>query len=176
MTAIVPTTPLWALAPEYAAVLAEVMEAEGDITDEDLAARLDAIQVAFSEKVEKCQMVYRHMNGDAESCRAFVEAAMKPYMDRAKKLAAMADRVKRYVQSCMEAAQTERVETPLGGARLQKNPPSVLYEGDPATLPEPFRRVTYELDAKAVIEAAKAKQPIPEGAKVINDRKHLRWL
>lgn len=178
MTAIVPTTPLWALAPEYAAVLAEVMEADGDVTDEDLAARLDAIAGAFDTKVERCQLVFRHMSGDAAACKAFAEAVAKPYQERAARLEAMAERMKKYVYAAMVAAGMDRVETPLGGARIQGNGGvlPVLFEGDAAALPPQFQRVTYEIDRAKVLEAHKAKEALPDGVKVGDRGRSLRWL
>lgn len=177
-TAITPATPLWALAPEYAAVFAEVMEAEGDISDEDLAARLDAITGAFGDKVEKCQLVFRHMTGDAAACKAFAEAVAKPYQERAARLEAMAERMKKYVYAAMVAAKLDRVETPLGGARIQGNGGvlPVLFDGDAAKLPAEFQRVTYELDRGKVLAAHAAKQSLPEGVKVGERGRSLRWI
>jgi hypothetical protein len=163
---------LIALAPQYAELLDAMLEAGGDLSDEDLASRFAAIEEAFSSKVDRCQMMYRSLMADAKAAEEFA----KPYMERAAKRAAAAERLKQYVAGCMKSAGQDRVETEFGGARLQKNNPSVEFIGDAATLPEPFRRTTHAVDATAVLAAAKAAQPLPDGVRVVNDKKHLRWL
>lgn len=167
---------MFALAPAYAMVIAELMEADGDVSDEELAARFHAIGDAFDTKVEKLQMVYRHLCGDAAAAKAFADQMAKPYAERAARHLAAAERVKKIVLDGLTTAGVERVETPLGGARLQRNNPSVVFAGDPASLPEPFRRTTYELDGTAALAAHKAKLPLPDGVTVVTDKKHVRWL
>jgi len=165
-------TPLWELAAEYAEAVEAMVEAGGDMSEEELVARLDAIQMAFPLKVENCAIVYRALETSAQADKAFAA----PWVERAARKASAAERIRAYVQRCMEQAGQERVESERGGARLQNNSqPSVTFEGDAKTLPVPLQKVTVELDKRAAAALAAAGGSLPEGVKVERG-KHLRWL
>lgn len=165
------SAPLYALAPLYAEIVNEMIEAEGDMSDDELVNRLNRIQDAFSDKVEACQMVYRALVAEAKAADEFI----KPWRERAERRQRAADRLKQYVFANMAAAGQTRIETPLGGARLQNSPPSVKFAGDPKTLPAVYQKVTVDIDRTKVLEAHKAQATLPLGVS-IEVGQHLRWL
>ena len=165
-------TPLWELAAEYAEAVEAMVEAGGDMSETELVERLDAIQMAFPLKVENCAIVFRALESSAQADESFA----RPWVERAARKQSAAQRVKSYVQRCMEQAGTDRVESERGGARLQKNSqPSVTFDGDPKTLPAFLQRVTVDLDKQAAAALAGAGGSLPEGVKVVRG-KHLRWI
>src|SRR3990167_5839688 len=160
------------LAPQYAEVIDAMLEAGGDLSDEQLAEKLNAIEGAFTDKVERCQMAYRMLNADAVAAEEFAQ----PYVDRALMRRKAAERLKLYVYHCLKLSNQTKVETPLGGARLQKSPPAAAFTGDPRTLPTEYQRIPpVEFNAKAAIDTHKAGQPLPDGVK-ITQGDHLRWI
>ena len=162
---------LYALAPRYAEALAEMEALEGDISDAEFAARFNAINQAFGERIEACQMVFRHRMADAKALQEFA----RPYIERAARLEREAEQVKRYTFACLQTAGQIRVETPLGGARLQNSPPSVTVTCDPHDLPIAYTRTVVEPDKVMLLDAWKAQLELPPGVSVEVGR-HLRWL
>jgi len=169
-TATVPDT-LYALAPQYAILLRELEASGGDVTDEEFAAHFDAIQQGFGEKIEACMLVARHQMADAKALTEFA----RPFIERAARLEKEAERIKRYAMGCMIVANQIRIETPLGGARIQLNPVSVKVDCDPATLPIEFTRTVVEPDKKMLAEQHRLGLPLPEGVSV-ERTKRLVWL
>lgn len=172
MTAIVTSTaPLYALAPQYAEIVEQMIEAGGDLSDEELAQRLNAIEEAFTEKVERCQMVYRALVAEADAAESFA----RPWVERAAFRRRAAERLKGYVFGCMTQANLKKIETPLGGARLQASPVAAKCAVEGELIPEAYRRTTYSFNAKQAIEDYKAGRLLPEGVS-IEQSQHLRWL
>ena len=165
------TMPLYRLAQEYEAIAQELFEAGGEVAPE-LVERMNAIQEAGDEKVARCAQMARNVMAAVEARRA--EA--KRLTNEAATGQRVADWLKSYAKSYLESVGKVKVETPMGGARIQKNAqPSVTFAGDPATLPEAFVVRTLTFSPSRTLEALKAGEPIPEGVHV-DTGTHLRWL
>lgn len=163
--------PLYRLATEYEAIVQELFEAGGEVTP-DLYERMNAIEEAGDEKVARCAQMARNVMAAVEARRA--EA--KRLTNEAATGQRVAEWLKAYAKSYLESVGKTKVETPLGGARIQKNSqPSVTYAGDPARLPEAFVVRTLTFSASRALEALKAGEPIPEGV-AVETGTHLRWL
>lgn len=165
-------TSLIQLAPELEAVMAEVMEAGGDVSDEELAERLNTIAGDFKERLEAVQMVARKATANAAALASFT----KPYLERRAQQEALAERMKRYAYLCLTMAKETKVETPLGGARIQKNSkPTVTVTCDPETLPIQFTHRVVTPDKEMLATQARLGMELPEGVKV-EYGSSLRWL
>lgn len=165
------TPSLMDLAPQYAAVIEEMLDAGGDLSDEALAERLNAIEGEFGTKVERCQIVYRRLVAEAAGDEMFAA----PWVERAAKKKRAAERLKGYVYACMVASGQKRIETELGGARLQVSPPSAKCEVPLETLPDWLRRTTVAFDAAKAVETYRQGLGLPDGVR-IEVGSHLRWL
>lgn len=156
---------LWEITDEYAEVGALIAEGGGELTDE-LAARLDAVEDSFENKVERIALVIQDKIGDAEKAKSEEKrlGAIRKYYER------QASGLKDYLAQCMAAAGIRKSETPRARVRLQKSStPSVTYGGELDALPESFIRVVPEtrvLDKKAVTVAFKDGEELPAGLSV----------
>lgn len=172
MIAIAPTDqPLYALAPQYKALIEQMLDVGGDLSDEQLAAEFNAIEEAFDAKTERCQMLYRALMAEADAAEAFC----KPWKERAELRRRAAERLKSYVFGCMTQAGLKKIETPLGGARIQASPASAKCAVEGEAIPEAYRRTVYSFNAKQAIEDFKAGKMLPEGVS-IEQSQHLRWI
>lgn len=131
--------------------------------------RLTELEGELADKADNIAALMRTCEAEA--------AAYKTEADRLGQLAgsaaAKADRLKRYLKAELERAGIAKLDCPRFKLAIQKNSvPSVAIAFD-AEIPDRFARVRRELDTKAVIDAVKAEQPIPDTISVIHGT-HLR--
>lgn len=160
--------PLYMIAAEKVTLLDELVDGGGVLTPE-LEERLATLEGDFARKLAACAVMVRNLDAECDK-----------YGDERKRLQTReavtgraADNLKAYMQRCMETADVERVD---GVAALKNNPPSVIYEGDPAHLPEAFKRVSVEINKTALRDAAKAGQVLPEGVRFASAGRSLKLL
>jgi hypothetical protein len=167
---------LYEYADDLLAVRAMLLDSEdGELTPE-MEAKLDAAVGNFDVKVEQVAFVIRELTAEA---KAIDEEAAR-IAKRAKVRTNAVARLKSYLQGQLERADVRKVERPLVTVRLQANPPSVRHVLTSEQLAgqeyAPFVRVVperYELDAKNVVTAWKAGEPLPEGV-TVEMHSHLR--
>ena len=153
---------LYELGAELETLIAEVVENEGLLTDE-LEAQLNALDLAFDEKVEKVVMAIR-----AEQARAkMVREEMKRLEELASPHERAADSLKAYLFEQMQRVGKRKVDRPLGKAWIQKNSrPSIRYTGtDPDNLsdvPENFVRTVRHLDKDGAYRLWKSGEKLPD--------------
>ena len=152
--------PLYDLAPEYAALEAELHEAGGEMSPE-LMARFDASADALDAKLRSCALMVRNL--DAEAAKHAEEG--KRQQNRAATLTRAATSLKAYIAYCLNMAGLKKMP---GAASLRTNggAPSVTFKGDPKDLPEGFRTVIYGYDREAILKAYAAQEPLPAGVTV----------
>jgi hypothetical protein len=159
------TTTLWAITDELAEVGALIADNEGELTP-DLEARLDALEGALEEKVERIALFIRESETLADGAKSEKERLYAIEKAHRRK----ADGLKEYLLRCMSGAGRERVETARARVRLQKSgTPSIDYHGDLDALPADFVRVVPEsrvLDKKAITQAIRDGETPPEGVTV----------
>jgi hypothetical protein len=147
---------LWELGDELEQIAGEIIEAEGEISPE-LEARLDAIQGAWAEKVERIALMVRSQ--EANAARAAYEAERLARMVRGHKRTA--DSLKGYLQREMERTGRDEVKGERIKVRLQNNSrPAIHWPGAAESLPEEFRRVIVEADTQAAYLAWKDGDPL----------------
>lgn len=107
-----------------------------DIEDMDETALKDTLEGLGGELQLKATNVAMYQ----QNVQAFADAvseASKKMSARAKRLQAKADSLKHYLQSCMEAAQITKIESPELSLVIKKNPPAlIIAEG--AAVPDEF--------------------------------------
>lgn len=162
---------LYEMSGAIAAIEDAIIDADGELTDE-IAAQLDAIEGTFESKVEACAFAIRNMETLADAAK--IEETRIASLRKSRESGAR--RLKGYLQTCMEIACREKVETAAFKIALQKSPPSVVVDCDPSDLPSEYIRVipeSYEVDRKAIIADYKAGASLPAGVSV-HDSYHLR--
>lgn len=127
-----------------------ILEERGGELDDEIEARLDAIESDLSTKVERvCQW------------RSNIVASAKAYQDeadrlskRAKTLTRTADSLKRYLHAELERCGRQKLEAGTWRLRIHRNSqPSVRLKVSPAELPEAYRRVSIDADRAALLKA-----------------------
>ena len=147
----------------------KIEQAEGVLTPE-LEAELDALGEEFDRKAEYIAMLIREAKLEAEKWRIEEERVSARRMS----LERRAQSLTAYVHSQMQAMGRQKVDGKLLSVSLQQNStPSIVYEQLPADLPERYKRVRVEVNGRAIIDAYKAGQPIPEGITIYHGT-HVR--
>lgn len=145
---------------------------DGELTDEQMNT-LESLNLALDEKINSCCGLVREWEATNAAKQAEIDrlrAGMETKSNNVKRL-------KAYMQQCMEAIGTTKIETPIFKVRIQKNPPSCDLDG---TIPvemldKKYQRIKYEPDRKAAIEAWKESGKAPLGFSV-NVGSHLRII
>ena len=140
----------------------EIIEAEGEITDE-IADRLDHLEGEFERKAEYLALLSREAKAE--------EAAVKQEVDRltARMRAASnrQQRIKDYLLFATQKLGVDRVEGDRAKVRIQENSrPSITWMGAKDEIPAAYRRVSVSVDGRAAYEALKAGGELPEGFRV----------
>jgi hypothetical protein len=147
----------------------KIEEAEGLLTPE-LEAELDGLTEEFDRKAEYIAMLIREAKLEAEKWRAEEDRVAA----RRRSLERRAEGLTRYVHEAMVAMGRDKIAGDLLTVAIQRNgSASVGFEGDPMSLPEEFRRVQVSINGRALAEAYKAGQALPEGVE-INHGTHVR--
>lgn len=147
----------------------ELTENGGTLTPE-LVERLDALEGAFEEKVERTALYMKNI--EATAAAAENEAHRLAELARSRRSAIA--RLKEYLKTQMELARIPKVETARIVARIQKNSrPSISCAVPIEQLPEHYVRVTRAFDNNVAYEAWKAGARLPDGV-IVEVGSHLR--
>lgn len=160
---------LWEIADGIQALGERIAEAEGELTPE-LEAEWDRLEGSLESKVENTALYIRELEANAEAAKAEEKrlAAIR------KALEGRAEGLKGYLQYQLARAGRDKVETPKARGRIQANSrPSIRYMGDPADLPDTYRKVTVSVDRTAAYEAWKREEELPDGF-VVETGSHIR--
>lgn len=155
-----------------------IEQQDGELTPE-MEALWDASNEAVKDKVESWGLWITRQQNQADA----IDAEIARLRKRRDVIDAACARSKTELQRQMEAAGLDKVKGVLVTVAVQENNPSVAGELDRVALwklyeawrtedAPPFAKHIdeYTLDKKAVLEAAKAGQPIPEGLTVVRNR------
>ncbi len=150
---------------------------EGELSPE-AEAQLAALDIAANEKIESVALYIREQLAQAEA----IEAEAKRLQDRARARLNAAKSLKDYLAREMERLGKDKMNGVLVTVAMQNNPPSVKGDLEPATLAEMmdtaptfvrYAPASYALDRRAVLDAYKRGETIPEGL-TIEQTKSLR--
>ncbi len=146
-------------------------ESEGEVTPE-LEALMAELDAKADEKIERVALYIRERLARAAAVKEEVQriAAIQKREEKA------AESLKAYLHREMDRLGKTKVAGLLCTVALQNNPPSVKGEIDAAVLwgeaPNEWRSLvkyvpeSFVLDRRAVLDAHKAGQPIPDGLTV----------
>lgn len=147
---------LYELAEAYQAVLAEIEESDG-VLSEDLEVRLDDIADNLVAKVDACAAMVRTLEAEAAAYKE--EADRLTHRRKTAEHAAL--RLKGYLKVCLEVAGERKVKGSRFTVAIQANPASVeLDEQDPEAIPLQFVRVKKEVDKTAIKAALQAGEEL----------------
>lgn len=155
------------LAGEYRALDELLAETEGELTPE-IEALLADLDGKADEKLERIALVVLRYKHEAEAIKA-EEARIAA---RRKARERSAESLKDYLARTMAQIGKEKVTGLLATVAFQKNPPRVVGDLTASELETlyiagsdcvTFTPASYALNKRAVLDAHKAEQPIPEG-------------
>jgi hypothetical protein len=140
------------------------------VVSSDWQQILGALNFTVEQKVEAC-----HVVASEEHERA---VAYRRLSDKFARLASIAhkreERLKAYVLDCIERMGLTQVKTPTIRACVEKSPPSVELLVPEGSVPAEFRNDKPSVDLKSIGLALKAGGQLAF-AKLVTDRRHLRW-
>ena len=160
---------LYTLTEEYAALIAEIEAAGGEMS-EDLLARFQAIEGKWDHKLAACAAMADHLR--------LMGSAFADIVKRKQALARAygnsADRLKEYIQGNMEAMNCSKVEDAELGIRVRLcNSPARVEVQDESKVPEAY--LVPQPPKLATTEIAKALKAGAEVAGcVLVQGKHIR--
>lgn len=155
----------------------------GDGDESELVARLEEVEAALAVKLDRCAWTVRDLERLSEARKAEADKLR----DNAKRLEATADRLKGLMLTAMQATGQQRIDTPRFVVRIQKSPPSVKFDDEPATerieaydrppAGVPLEYVTvltlYKVDKRRILQDVKATGELPPGT-AVHHGSHLR--
>lgn len=131
-----------------------------DLDDETLANTLEGLGHDLEEKATNCVAVIKNLEALADAIKV-AEAQME---ERRNAIENRAERVKEWVLRCMQAAEIQKIETPLFRISRRKNPGRVIVDAS-SLIPEGFWRhkpaPPPEVDKASILEAYKKGLEIP---------------
>jgi hypothetical protein len=160
---------LYETSKEIATLHDEIIDAEGELSPE-LEAKLDALQLAFNDKVSNIGRWTINLIRKEDILKAEIERLEK----RQKVFENLRSRLKNYLMLCMQSAEKTKVEFPQFTVSVQRNPPSAEVL-DEAKVPGQYVKVIQitQLDKKKLLEDLKGGKEIP-GARLATGKTHLR--
>lgn len=164
------TENLYDLSAELATINDEIIDAQGEITEE-LETRLDTMNLALDKKAEGIGRWMLNLTGRQDS----LDQEIARLTARKKAAKNLQGRLKEYVRDCMARAGKTKFEFNTFTFRVQKNPASLEILLEPA-IPAKYLTIIPEqrvVDKKAVLDDLKKGIEV-DGARLITDRTHLR--
>jgi Siphovirus Gp157. len=154
---------LWEIDNAIVHALSLADDESGEIPDSALAL-LDQLEMERVAKITNVLAVIR--NSQAQADAIDIEIARLQAMRSSP--ARTVERLKDYLFGSMMVHGETKIDCgAIGKPRIQKNSqPSIGFSGEVGKLDERWKRVTVDLDKRALLEAYKAGEPLPEGVSV----------
>lgn len=150
-------TALFELASDFRALADKLNDSEMD--QQTIADTLDGASGDLEEKIINTAKYYRNIDADADK----IEEAAKAMMARAKTLRTHAGHIKQYLQSNMERAGLQKVNSPWFVVSLAQNPEAVTVDDESLIPRDYFREIpaSYQLDKSLLKQAIKDGFVVP---------------
>lgn len=128
------------------------------------ASNLEELELDFNEKLEACAIYVKNKLAEAEA----IKAEEKKLSDRRKTLERQAERLKNYIDICMNKIGENNLTTSKVALTYRKSSSVEVF--DPLVLPENFCKVETKMtpDKVAIKNAIKAGKYVP-GAKIVEN-------
>jgi hypothetical protein len=151
---------LYELGAEFSR-LAELLEA-GDESAE-LSAALEAVHDQLEQKAAGVGMVLASLDAEAESYTPEIERLTA----RRRSAQASAERLRKYVHTCLESRGILKLKGGTFEFRVQQNPESVVVT-DESLVPDECKRsvTTTTVDKRAVLDAWRKHQEVAPGCAI----------
>ena len=155
MTTTATTPRLYELAARHRQIFDAIAQNDGELTPE-LEAALNESSGSLATKFEACCIRNVHLEFAASGVQGEIDA-VQAELDRVKARKAaivrQQDSLQGYMRRNLEASGETRVDTERFSVRLQNNPPSAKWLGNPDAIPEAYQRVktTVDFDAKKAL-------------------------
>ena len=160
---------LYELKQAEQSILDLIDESNGEISPE-FERRLDELAANINDKLNSYGFLLQQWSGQ----EAMVAAEIQRLQTHQRKFAEAARRLKDNLKQTMETTGTRKLSSPFFTASICKNiMPTTTYEGNIEDLPDWAKRITVEIDKKAIALKAKAGEPLPSGVTVEHGT-HLR--
>lgn len=159
-------TSLYVITSDYVEAARKLADLELD--EQTVADTLESLSGELEVKAQNVAFFIRNLEVTAEAIKAF-EVAQR---ERRQAIERRAERMRSYLQGCMEATGIQRIEGP--GVVLSFRKSSAVVIDEPGLIPTEFMRQPEPPppDKKAIAEAIKAGKDVP-GAH-IESRQHLQ--
>lgn len=144
---------LFELAAEYRALSDKLNDAELD--QQTITDTLDGASGDLEEKIINTAKYYRNIEADAEK----IEEAAKQMLARAKTLRNHSGHIKTYLQSNLERAGLQKVNSPWFVVSIAQNPEAVTVDDEEAIPRDYFK----EVPVSFVLDKVLLKQAIKDG-------------
>jgi len=149
-------------------IIEETELTDGNL-DETAITALDSLLTVRETKLDNICCIVKEHEARAEGFRSEIERMQKLRST----LTTTIKRLKLYIQDSMQAAGEKSLELQRFKTWIQNNPPSIKYDGEPAELPDEFKRIEISVNAKALMDAFKAGATLPDGV-TVNQGRSLR--
>lgn len=160
---------LYQLPDAFNAIQYAITQNDGELTT-FLAEALDAIESDLSKQIEFLVKMRANLLSEEKSLRMESGRLLIGARDRAESV----DVIEKRVVDTLYRLPVDYVSTSIGKVRSQRNSrPSITFEGDPATLPDQYRKVKYEANTEHAYSVWKHGGPLPEGF-VVREGHHIR--
>lgn len=149
---------LYQIAAEHRQMVERLMDTNDD--EQVIADTIEAESFPLEVKAQNVAYAIRTMEATASA----IKDAEKQMADRRKAIENRAQRIREYLQTCMEIAGKSKIECPHFALAIKTNPPSVdvfepgLIPAEYMKLPEPPAPT---IDKVAIKEAIKAGKEVP---------------
>ncbi len=146
---------LYEITGELVHILTAIHEQDGEV-DEDMEARLDALELDLSSKVEGCCKLMREW----ELAAAGLQAEQRRLEKKRATLEKKRERLRSYVLNCLTSAEQWKVDAGNFTVRVNKARWSVEIE-DASALPPEFVEVSERPRKKEIAEAYRRGETVP---------------
>ena len=157
---------LYELSKDYQRILDAIEDAEGELTEEQLAELLE-VEDGFRTKVESIGKLIKSVAADVEA----IKTERKRLADRQGTLSRKSEWLKRYLLQALCATGTKKVKGQVLTVSLRKAPVSCEVL-DAAEVPDDFKRefVEVKVDRNGIIGHFKATGEQLPGVRMVTDK------
>lgn len=170
LNAVLNTKPLrlYELAESLSWIDQQLEESDGELTP-DIETALEALQGAFSAKVDAVCLLRQNAIAEADVCAQESLRLTK----RAESSMRKANSLKQFLFGAFKRAGVTKLKTARWTVYIQASPPSIRWTRRIDELPPDYRRVKVEVNTERAHEVRRAGKQLPDGF-VVEQSEHLR--
>lgn len=160
---------LYEVTGEFKRIEEMIIDGGGEVTEE-IEEALNTSTLAVKDKVKGILTFLRNLDSDVEA----IDKEIKRLTVLKKTRKNAYGKLKDWSKLCMEAHELKKIDTPLGGLAIQKNPPSVeVINRDDIPASYIITTQTESVDKAQILKDLKAGKVI-SGCRLVTDKTNLR--